>query len=200
MKNWGVKKLRSEEAQRVKHAGAGPDRGLFDSTRGFVPNFVTTFALRPEVYLAWKQLVTAIHSSMDARRYELATVGAAAALRSSYCTLAHGRTLAGLMPPEGVVQLLTDREAAPVDDGERAVIAFAEKVALDADRIEQTDIDGLRSHGLTDEEIFDVVLTAAARCFFSKTLDATGTAPDAAFQELEPRLRAVLTVGRPIAD
>ena len=176
---------------------------IYDEEReswGFVPNFATTFALRPEVYLAWKQLVTAIRSSMDARRYELATVGAAAALRSSYCTLAHGRALAGLMPPEGVVQLMTDREAAPVDDAERAVIAFAEQVALDADHIEQADIDGLRAHGLADEEIFDVVLTAAARCFFSKTLDATGTAPDAAFHDLEPKLRAVLTVGRPIAE
>jgi len=54
--------------------------------------------------------------------------------------------------------------------------------------------------GLTDEEIFDVVLAAAARCFFSKDLDATGTAPDAACRQLEPDLVEVLTVGRPIAE
>jgi hypothetical protein len=43
-----------------------------------------------------------------------------------------------------------------------------------------------------------VILAAASRCFFSKTLDATGTAPDAEFEQLSPPLRDALTVGRPI--
>jgi len=43
-----------------------------------------------------------------------------------------------------------------------------------------------------------VIVAAAARCFFSKTLDATGTPPDAAFEQLSPILREALTVGRPI--
>ena len=43
------------------------------------------------------------------------------------------------------------------------------------------------------------MLAAAARCFFSKTLDALGVLPDASFRELAPELREVLVVGRPIA-
>jgi hypothetical protein len=46
----------------------------------------------------------------------------------------------------------------------------------------------------------DVVLAAAARCFFSKTLDALDIRPDASYRELEPQLRETLVVGRPIAD
>jgi hypothetical protein len=46
----------------------------------------------------------------------------------------------------------------------------------------------------------DVVLAAAARCFFSKTLDALGVRPDASYRQLPPELRRVLVVGRPIAD
>ena len=57
---------------------------------------------------------------------------------------------------------------------------------------------GRIAHGLSDEEIFDVVLAAAARCFFSKTLDALGVEPDAAYAELDPAFRDALTVGRPI--
>jgi hypothetical protein len=45
----------------------------------------------------------------------------------------------------------------------------------------------------------DVVLAAAVRCFFSKTLDALGVRPDASLSELEPELLEVLVVGRPIA-
>jgi hypothetical protein len=46
----------------------------------------------------------------------------------------------------------------------------------------------------------DVVLTAAARSFWTKTLDALGVQPDASYGELDPELREVLVVGRPIAD
>ncbi len=180
-----------------------PTAELYEEDRkswGYVPNFTRTFALRPEVYRAWQQLGATIKSSMDLRRYELATVAAAAALRSSYCTLAHGRILAEeFMPPADVIQLLMDRGSAPLDDVERGVVALAEKVALGADEVSQADIDALRAGGLADEEIFDVILAAAARCFFSKALDATGTPPDAAFQAMEPSgLRDALTVGRPI--
>jgi hypothetical protein len=44
----------------------------------------------------------------------------------------------------------------------------------------------------------DVVLAAAARCFFSKTLDGLGVLADASYSELAPALREVLVVGRPI--
>lgn len=46
----------------------------------------------------------------------------------------------------------------------------------------------------------DVILAAAARCLFSKTLDALGVRPDASYRDLEPDLRDALVVGRPIAD
>ena len=46
----------------------------------------------------------------------------------------------------------------------------------------------------------DVVLAAAARCFFSKTLDTLRVLPDAKYQELDPELREALVVGRPVAE
>ena len=64
----------------------------------------------------------------------------------------------------------------------------------------EDDLAQLRALGLRDDEILDVILAAAARCFFSKVLDATGTAPDPVFHELDDGLRSALTVGRPIQD
>ena len=43
-------------------------------------------------------------------------------------------------------------------------------------------------------------LTTDASNALLKTLDAIGVLPDASFQELEPELREVLVVGRPIAE
>ena len=57
----------------------------------------------------------------------------------------------------------------------------------------------LQGLGLSKLEILDVVLAAAARCFFSKTLDALGVEPDAVDDELDRDRREALTVGRPIA-
>ena len=41
---------------------------------------------------------------------------------------------------------------------------------------------------------------AAARCFFSKLLDAVGAQADSTFKDLDPALRSALTVGRPIDE
>ena len=164
---------------------------------GHVPNFVHTFAARPAVFEAWKQLNGAIKASMDLRRYELATLAAATALKSSYCSLAHGEVLAEkFFTTEEVAKMVTEPPADAVD---RAVMAFARKVALHADQITQEDVGELRALGLSDADVLDVSLAAAARCFFSKTLDATGTTPDPAYHDLlPPELVKALTVGRAI--
>jgi alkylhydroperoxidase family enzyme len=167
---------------------------FIDVPDGDADNMERAFALRPEVYAAWRQLVTAVKSTSDERRYELATLAAARRLRSSYCSLAHGKVLAEKFYDFESVPALPDG----LDAADRAIMAFAEQVVADATAITQEDVDELRGHGLGDDEIFDVVLAAAIRCFFSKTLDALGVQPDAEFERLDPAFREALTVGRPI--
>jgi uncharacterized peroxidase-related enzyme len=176
-----------------------PLAALFASERrtwGYLPNLARTLGLRPDVYRAWRDLNGAIKAGMPPQRYELATVAAAAELHSSYCSLVHGRILAGLMPEDLVVALLDDTaDLEPVD---RAIAALARTIVRDAVAVEAEDIDRLRGCGLSDEEIFDVILAVTARCFFSKLLDATGTLADAVLAAMPPSLRDPLTVGRPI--
>ena len=168
-------------------------------SQGYVPNLMCVFSLHPEVYEAWDRLKTTIAGSMDMRRYELVTLGAARQLRSSYCSLAHGKILAErFLDPASVREVALGHASEVLDPAEAAIVAFAEKVAGDASSVTEADVEGLRSHGLDDREILDVIVAAAARSFFSKTLDATGALADASFAELEPELRDALTVGRPI--
>jgi uncharacterized peroxidase-related enzyme len=168
---------------------------------GTLPNFTKAFSLRPEVYAAWRQLNGAIKANMDLRRYELATVAAARRLRSSYCTLAHGSVLMSkFLEPEAVRALVEDYRTANLEPVDLAVMELADKVAQDATKVTQADVDELRNLGLSDGEVFDVVLAAAARCFFSKTLDGLGAEPDAKYSDIEPGIRDALVVGRPIAQ
>jgi uncharacterized peroxidase-related enzyme len=156
------------------------------------------FAERPEVYDAWVALNTAVKEGMDLRRYELATFAAAQRLRSSYCSLAHGRILAEKLN-EPVVAIATDRANAGLDEVDLAVMEFAEQITDDSGAIREEHLQRLRDLGLSDKDILDVVLAATVRCFFAKTLDALCTLPDASYAELPEELRAVLVVGRPIA-
>jgi alkylhydroperoxidase family enzyme len=159
-------------------------------------NYERAFAERPDVYAAWGQLMTSVRDRMDLRRYELATFAAAQHLRSSYCSLAHGSVLRERFG-EDVRNLASDR--AGLDEVDLAVMELAEQVAGDATAIEESDRQRLRDLGLTDGEIMDVILTAALRAFWTKTLDALGVQPDASYADLEPEIREVLVVGRPIA-
>jgi alkylhydroperoxidase family enzyme len=173
-------------------AATGDVAAMYDADtelRGFLPNYTQAFSHRPGVYAAWRQLVGAITQNMDPRRYELVSVAAARVLRSTYCTAAHTLVLADKWP-----------DAVP-DEVDAAVIDLAEKVARDAASVEHGDVDRLRDLGLTDAEIFDVVVAAALRSFFAKTLDGLGAQADAQFaQRLDDGLLDAVTVGRPFAS
>jgi len=162
-------------------------------------NLERAFDERPDVYQAWVGLNTSIKANMDLRRYELATLAAAQRLRSSYCCLAHGKVLLEQLDAP-VAAIAADRRNAGLDAIDLAVMELAERVVDDATSIGDDELRPLRDLGLTEAEIMDVVLAAAARCFFSKTLDALGVLPDAHFAELPQELLDVLVVGRPIAS
>ena len=97
-------------------------------------------------------------------------------------------------------ELATDPSAAPLSEVDRAVLRLADKVAAGAAHMTEADLADLRDLGVDDAEILDVVLAAAARCFFSSVLDAVGAEPDAVYRSLDPDVRAALTVGRRIAE
>ena len=176
------------------------ESALYDADleqQGYVANMTRVFAHRPELWAAWRGLVGALRGSMDWRRYELVTVAAARELRSSYCMLAHGKVLVEEFYDADQVRAIVEGHG-PLDEVDRAVMQLGAKVARDAAAVTVDDIARLRALGLSDGEILDVVATAGARCFFSKTLDALGAEPDAAYRELDPAMRAELVVGRPI--
>jgi uncharacterized peroxidase-related enzyme len=182
---------------------AGEVKAIYDkdlAAQGYVANYTRAFSRRPEVLQGWLGLKDAITSGMDSRLYELATVAAATAIRSSYCSLVHGNILAtSYYPAEKVASMAADEVGDGLDAADVAVVRFARKVAQEAEKITQEDVDELRDLGLSDADVFNVILAAAARCFFSKVLDATGTLPDAALHDMPDQLRSALTVGREIA-
>jgi hypothetical protein len=77
------------------------------------------------------------------------------------------------------------------------MLEYAEKVTVDAPSIREADIERLREHGFTDQNIFDIALCASIRNLASRFFDAVGALPDAGLASIDPALRETMTVGRP---
>jgi uncharacterized peroxidase-related enzyme len=168
---------------------------------GFLPNYVAAFASRPDVARAWTKLNLTIRDGMDRRRFEIATIAAARALRSTYCTAAHSKFLRDVCGDEPAMRAIAAaREDTSLDDTDRAVLAFAGQVALDAASVTASDIDAVREVGLSDNDIADIVFAVAARSFFTRVLDGFGIQADHQLGNgFDPELRDQLVVGRPFA-
>ena len=169
---------------------------------GYLPNYALPFARHADVARAWGALDKAIRSHMDRRRFEIATIAAARAYRSTYCVAAHAKFLRDECGDEQSMRAIAaDPSGAALDPTDRAVMEFATKVAVDAAAITSADVQVLRSHGLGDAEIADVVFAAAARAFFTKVLDALGVQADVQLgQTFDPEVVDQVTVGRPVAE
>ena len=181
----------------------GEVRALYERSQasaGYIPNYAKVFSHRPQVMAAWSALLASIRGNLETRQYELITLAAARALRSSYCMLAHGRVLREkFYSAAQLTAIAADFARADLTPAEVAMMSFAERVARDATTITDAEVRSLREHGFTDAQVFDIAAAAAARCFFSKLVDALGALPDAGFGQLEDDLKRELTPGRPIS-
>lgn len=168
---------------------------------GHVPNYAKTFGERPQVMARWGRLLAEVKRPVDARRFELVTFVVAHELRHSPCSLAHGNALARIIGKEDVIAIARGEMPTGLSDAEIAMLDYARQIARDASKISLGQVWALKDlHGFSDAEIFDIAAIAAARCFFTKILDALGSEADASFMKIEEALRQALTVGRPISN
>jgi uncharacterized peroxidase-related enzyme len=186
--------------ETIPEAEIGADvRAMYERQQsfwGFVPNYAKVFCWRPEIMGLWAQLQAGIKRNMDKRRFELVTFAAAHTLRSTLCTLAHGRTLTTWFSMEDVQLMARGASPASLTEAEAAMMAFSRKVARGAFMISAADVDEIKKHGFTDAEVFDIAATVAARAFFTTLNEALGVEPEPPLLELEPEFRKTLTVGR----
>jgi len=168
---------------------------------GFLPNYARLFSSRPDVAEAWNRLNLAIRGGMDRRMFEIATIAAARALHSTYCTVAHSKFLRDVCGDEDTLERLADDPSgAGLSPQDRAVFEFATRVATDAAATRQADVDALRAHGLTDTDVANVVFAVAARSFFTRVLDGLGAQLDVETADaFAPALLESMLVGRPVA-
>ena len=165
---------------------------------GYVPDYATVFSHRPAVMRRWAELLAEIKRPMDKRRFELATFAAAVTLRSTLCTLAHGKALLQFFSADDVKAMARGEIPVSLSAADAALMRFACAVAHDASAVTAADVAELTRHGFSDAEVFDIAVTAAGRAFFTKVIESLGVATDSPVRTMDPELREALAVGRPI--
>jgi uncharacterized peroxidase-related enzyme len=169
------------------------------SQLGFVMAATKCFTARPDLLPFYTDFSDKIRAgfSLGVREWRLITLIAAKQIPSTYCAHVYSQQLVGdLGSKEAVLAVQRDFRSAGLSDKDVEMLAYAEKIAKDASKVTEADIHGLRSAGFTDQQICDIALCAAFRCFVSRFFDAVGAGPEAAFIDDDVEFRSAMTVGR----
>jgi alkylhydroperoxidase family enzyme len=88
--------------------------------------------------------------------------------------------------------VLEDYRTAPIDDREKALFAFIEKMNEQSNQIRRDDLDRLKAAGWSEEAIYDAITVCALFRFYNAWIDATGVhdLPAAAYELSGKRMAA----------
>ena len=77
-----------------------------------------------------------------------------------------------------VLALETAPDEAPLPPADRAIVAYALKLTRAPRAMTQADVEGLRAHGLSDAEIFEVAFVTAYFNYTNRVAEGLGVEPE----------------------
>ncbi len=168
-----------------------PDRiqSLFAKARerlGFLPNVFANYSVRPERFSAWFAHYQQLHEpteNLSAADREMIAVVVSAYNRCTYCIVSHGHALRVALGGDEAGEVLADHIAtnwrhAELDDRQRAICDYAEKLTATPHNMSEDDLETLFATGLSKDEVWDVVEIAAMYNFTNRMALATGQQPN----------------------
>ena len=130
---------------------------------GMVPNLFKSMATLPDFLEAnWKQFRgTILHGDFPRTLKEMIGVVISQANNSQYALKVHLHGLSALGMSEEVLRtLVSDFDACPLPEREKAVISFGLKAGTKPQSLTDADYTRLHNLGLDDDEIFEIIATA----------------------------------------
>jgi uncharacterized peroxidase-related enzyme len=98
----------------------------------------------------------------------------------AHCTQLHGGFLRSLGADPGLVQqLATEPGKAPLPAVDRAIVDYALKLTRSPRAMTRADVEGLRGHGCSDAEIFEIAFTTAYFNYTNRVAEGLGVEPEA---------------------
>jgi len=132
---------------------------------GFVPNVYLTLAHRPaefRAFFAYHDALMLKEGGLTKAEREMIVVATSGANDCLYCIVAHGAILRIYAKnPLVADQVASNYRKADITPRQKAMLAFALKVALESRAIVEEDFAALALHGFSDEDVWDIGAIAA---------------------------------------
>lgn len=136
---------------------------------GFVPNIFLALAHRPAEFRAFfayhDALMLREESGLSKAEREMIVVATSGVNQCQYCVVAHGAILRiYAKAPLVADQVAINYRKASITPRQKAMLDFAVKVSLEAQKVDEADFETLRALGFSDEDIWDI---GAISAFFA---------------------------------
>ena len=133
----------------------------------FVPNVFLTLAYRPDefrAFFAYHDALMDKEGGLTKAEREMIVVATSSANQCHYCVIAHGAILRiRAKNPQIADQIAVNYRKADITPRQRAMLDFAMKVSMEANKISEADFTDLASHGFSDDDVWEVMTNPQRR-------------------------------------
>lgn len=155
---------------------------------GFIPNVFLTLAHRPDefrAFMAYHDALMEKDSGLTQADREMIIVVTSNDNGCQYCVVAHGAILR-IRTKDVLIadQVATNYRKADITPRQMAMLDFALKVSNDARAISEDDFETLRSHGFSDEDIWDIAGVTAFFGLSNRMANFTSMRPNDEFYSM----------------
>ncbi|MDF2601684.1 MAG: peroxidase-related enzyme [Methylobacterium brachiatum] len=161
---------------------------LVQEKAGFVPNIFLALAHRPDefrAFMAYHDALMDRPGGLTKAEREMIVVATSAANNCLYCVVAHG----AILRVRAKNPLLADQVAvayakADITPRQRAMLAFALKVAKEAHTVEAEDHAVLAGHGFSPDDVWDITAITALFALSNRLASVAELRPNDEFYTL----------------
>ena len=152
---------------------------------GFVPNIFLVLARRPEefrAFFAYHDALIKRTGGLTPTEKEMIIVATSAANDCTYCVIAHGAILRIRAKDSEIADLVAiNHHGAPVTDRQHAILDFAVKLARTPEALGEPDYASLRTHDVSDEDLWDIAGITGLFALSNRLAHVTGMVPNTEF-------------------
>ena len=155
---------------------------------GFIPNVFLVLAHRPEefrAFFAYHDALMDKPGNLTKAEREMIVVATSNLNQCQYCVVAHGAILRiRAKDPLIADQVAVNYRKADISDRQKAMLDFAVRVSTEAQKVSESDFAALKSHGFTEEDIWDIAAISAFFGLSNRLANVTSMRPNAEFYSM----------------
>ncbi|MEM6938517.1 MAG: peroxidase-related enzyme [Pseudomonadota bacterium] len=149
---------------------------------GMIPNVLRAYAFDIEKLNAFTGMYNELmlgNSGLSKLEREMIAVAVSAVNKCFYCLVAHGAAVRALSGDPALGEaLVMNYRVAPITPKQRAMLDFAVQMTQASATVEEADRAGLREHGFSDRDIWDIASVAGFFNMTNRVASATDMRPN----------------------